>query len=304
MNDPLNDKELFYQFDAFGKGRILIPSEEEKINAMPDKTFWQQIQKGLSYAGLVYVYSIYKEIVPFSYRGYMYDGETGLYYNQSRYYSGEWGRFINADDPMLTDTGTGTPNANNMFAYCENDPINYTDNNGYKSSKTYKIHSYVWGNCSYSKPDTANIYLYLNGNRITTAKIKYWKKYNSKKTFIGYMAQLDNRQSYAKRTSDYCLFYPLAQSIYYLMTIRYGKSKFQGRTVNGIFVELVLHYALYSMGILRNSHTNTTEMGGTNTDGNAKYFESLAKGSNVVNDLKNGNTARIKSLARQAKGKA
>lgn len=58
------------------------------------------------------------------------------------------------------------------------------------------------------------------------------------------------------------------------------------------------------MGILRNSHTNTTELGGTNTDSNAKYFENLAKGANVVNDLKNGKTARIKSLAKQAKGKA
>lgn len=129
--DAINDYKVFYQYDAHGKGRIIIPSEEARINAMPEDTVLQQIGKGLSYAGLVAVYSIYKEIVPFSYRGYFYDGETGLYYNQSRYYSGEWGRFINADNPMLTDTASGTPNANNMFAYCENDPINNIDPNGH-----------------------------------------------------------------------------------------------------------------------------------------------------------------------------
>ena len=98
---------------------------------MPEKTFWDQLAKGIARTELAATYSVYKEINPFAYRSYFYDGETGLYYNQSRYYSPEWCRFINADDPMLTDTATGTPNANNMFAYCENDPINSTDDSGY-----------------------------------------------------------------------------------------------------------------------------------------------------------------------------
>jgi RHS repeat-associated protein len=34
---------------------------------------------------------------PYRYRGYRYDGETGLYYLNARYYNAEWGRFINAD---------------------------------------------------------------------------------------------------------------------------------------------------------------------------------------------------------------
>ena len=36
-------------------------------------------------------------INPFRYRGYVYDGETGLYYLRSRYYNPEWARFLNAD---------------------------------------------------------------------------------------------------------------------------------------------------------------------------------------------------------------
>ena len=61
---------------------------------------------------------------PFRYRGYYYDIETGLYYLQSRYYNPQWGRFLNAD---------GYVNANgdlvgfNMYAYCSNNPVMYSD---------------------------------------------------------------------------------------------------------------------------------------------------------------------------------
>ncbi|AJA46865.1 tRNA nuclease WapA [Clostridium pasteurianum DSM 525 = ATCC 6013] len=64
---------------------------------------------------------------PYRYRGYRYDGETGLYYLQTRYYNAELGRFINADSYI------GTPGellSCNMFAYCGNNPVNRDDPNG------------------------------------------------------------------------------------------------------------------------------------------------------------------------------
>ena len=64
---------------------------------------------------------------PLTYRAYVYDQETGLYYLQSRYYNPEIGRFINAD--ALVATGQGLL-GNNMFAYCNNNPINYVDADG------------------------------------------------------------------------------------------------------------------------------------------------------------------------------
>ena len=67
-------------------------------------------------------------INPLRYRGYYYDTETGLYYLQSRYYDPEIGRFINADSYTTTDS-TGILSAN-MYAYCENDPVNNSDPNG------------------------------------------------------------------------------------------------------------------------------------------------------------------------------
>ena len=68
------------------------------------------------------------DINPLRYRGYYYDSETGFYYLQSRYYDPEIGRFINADSYASTDA-TGLLSTN-MFAYCENDPVNKMDING------------------------------------------------------------------------------------------------------------------------------------------------------------------------------
>ncbi len=64
---------------------------------------------------------------PLTYRGYVYDTETGLYYLQSRYYDPEIGRFINADNYPITGQGlTG----NNMFAYCGSNPVSRKDDGG------------------------------------------------------------------------------------------------------------------------------------------------------------------------------
>ena len=71
---------------------------------------------------------ILRELNPFRYRSYVYDTESGLYYLQSRYYDPFTGRFINAD--IYCDTQSGTPLSTNMFAYCENNAIMFTDYNG------------------------------------------------------------------------------------------------------------------------------------------------------------------------------
>ena len=67
---------------------------------------------------------------PFRYRGYYYDTETGFYYLQTRYYDPEIGRFINADDYELVGTLASVPGQLNMYAYCNNNPVMYTDESG------------------------------------------------------------------------------------------------------------------------------------------------------------------------------
>ena len=64
---------------------------------------------------------------PLRYRSYYYDTDSGLYYLQSRYYDPELCRFLNADS--YASTGQGIIGCN-MFAYCNNNPITFTDSTG------------------------------------------------------------------------------------------------------------------------------------------------------------------------------
>jgi len=70
---------------------------------------------------------------PYRYRGYRYDTESKLYYLQSRYYSPEWGRFVNADGQVNDDQGVFGVN---VFAYCLDNPVNRSDPNGDLSVRT------------------------------------------------------------------------------------------------------------------------------------------------------------------------
>ena len=64
---------------------------------------------------------------PLRYRGYVYDNETGFYYVSSRYYDPEIGRWINADGYISTGNGVLEKN---MYAYCQNNPVNMFDPSG------------------------------------------------------------------------------------------------------------------------------------------------------------------------------
>lgn len=112
--DADGNKVLGYQYDAWGN------LDTERIAENAD---------------LLY------ECNSFTYRGYQYDTVSGLYYLQSRYYNPEWGRFLNADICLDTESGVlGT----NVFAYCDNNPVNFLDPNGmfkgkYHYDTTYRI---------------------------------------------------------------------------------------------------------------------------------------------------------------------
>ena len=76
------------------------------------------------------------EVNPLRYRGYVYDAETGFYYLQSRYYDPAIGRFINADS--FASTGQSYAGYN-MFAYCENNPVNSEDPDGETPETVFDI---------------------------------------------------------------------------------------------------------------------------------------------------------------------
>ena len=73
------------------------------------------------------------ELNPFRYRGYVYDGETGLYYLRKRYYNPKLMRFINED--YLIEATTYCQ-SHNVFSYCMNRVTSAKDPDG---TTTYAI---------------------------------------------------------------------------------------------------------------------------------------------------------------------
>ena len=68
--------------------------------------------------------------VHFRYRGYYYDEETSFYYLQSRYYDPSICRFISADQYELIGALSKSLGELNLYSYCANNPIIYTDGSG------------------------------------------------------------------------------------------------------------------------------------------------------------------------------
>ena len=67
---------------------------------------------------------------PYRYKGYYYDEETGMYYLKSRYYDPEICRFISADDVTVMIDSPMSLTDKNLYAYCDNDPVNKKDEEG------------------------------------------------------------------------------------------------------------------------------------------------------------------------------
>ena len=73
----------------------------------------------------IFDYSHIAHINPFRYRSYYYDKETNLYYLNTRYYNPVWGRFLNADSSICSDSMIDS-----LYCYCNNNPVSGIDNNG------------------------------------------------------------------------------------------------------------------------------------------------------------------------------
>ena len=65
----------------------------------------------------------------FRYRGYYYDDEMGYYYCNARYYNPEWCRWISPDSIEYLDPSS--INGLNLYAYCGNNPVMYSDPSGH-----------------------------------------------------------------------------------------------------------------------------------------------------------------------------
>ena len=107
LYDPArNITAVNYEYDAWGR-----------------ELSWSTLNSG--YAGLLYGN-------PLTYRGYIYDRETSLYYVSNRYYDPEVGRWI-SPEPNVYE-GEFDENAGligyNIYDYCANNPVIYKDETG------------------------------------------------------------------------------------------------------------------------------------------------------------------------------
>lgn len=88
------------------------------------------------------------------YTGAVYDAESGLYYMNARYYDPENGRFISQDTYRgeLDEVDQW-----HLYAYCANNPINYTDPSGHaKSNKKHRYGELRWSH--YKKITAKKLY--------------------------------------------------------------------------------------------------------------------------------------------------
>ena len=94
----------------------------------------------------------------FRYRGYYYDTDLEMYYLQSRYYDANICRFINADS-ALYHSMLGY----NMFAYCENNPVNLCDFTGEASASILEWWYTSFGRISSATPTVVDDLVWVAG---------------------------------------------------------------------------------------------------------------------------------------------
>ena len=122
-----------YYFVRDGLGNIIQViggSDDVTVNISYDAWGNPQFPENIDNFGTAIVTAFICAYNPCSFKGYLYDYETGLYYCQSRYYSPVWSRVLNMDNTAIMRLTQGEILGANLFAYCNNNPINYTDADG------------------------------------------------------------------------------------------------------------------------------------------------------------------------------
>lgn len=118
----LDSVDYFYINNIQGDIVAIVNQDGNVVVKYDYDSYGNIIQKNID-SGLENVY----KANAYTYRGYRYDLETGLYYLQSRYYNPEIGRFISSDG-LLGQKGDIL--STNMYAYCANNPVMYIDPSG------------------------------------------------------------------------------------------------------------------------------------------------------------------------------
>ena len=126
-----NDTPYYYIKDALGNIKYVLDGTynivaKYEYDAWGNHVVYKKTTSGYTInqdAGFI------GNVNPIRYKGYYYDGETQLFYCNSRYYSPELCRFISPDDIEYLDPES--VNGLNLYCYCKNNPIMYADPSGH-----------------------------------------------------------------------------------------------------------------------------------------------------------------------------
>lgn len=165
------------------------------------------------------------ELNPMLYRSYYCDRESGIYYLQSRYYLPDFGRFFNADLPEYAKLQKADYAGTNLFAYCNNDPVNNSDPTGYWDEKVHNGYqkgfydssntaidgrrffygTYFWArskDVGFSKTDARTLAKYCNELDDVFPSRRYALRLNSPKKYRYYEWQFYHFNKYNSSISD------------------------------------------------------------------------------------------------------
>ncbi len=148
INETLKTTRIYYEKNLQGDVTGLLDARGAEIASYTYDAWGNVITENS------FCYEEYE--VPFElnhvlYRGYYYDGsytdtesDTNLYYLQSRYYNAEVGRFVNADDVSIFDVRLNAIFQDNLYCYCNSNPVNFADNGGFAITGTLQERLHVF----------------------------------------------------------------------------------------------------------------------------------------------------------------
>lgn len=177
INETLKTTRIYYEKNLQGDVTGLLDEEGAEIASYTYDAWGNVItdnEKSFCYEG----YEVPFELNHVLYRGYYYDGsytdtesDTNLYYLQSRYYDSEVGRFINADDVSVLGIKDISIYKDNLYCYCNSNPVNAIDPTGKLASEIYLAYEFIKACVAL----VSAVILYCNREKIARSFINFCK---------------------------------------------------------------------------------------------------------------------------------
>ena len=175
---------------------------------------------------------------------------------------------MNADDTAYIGA-TGTVLSSNLFTYCENNVINYSDHSENATNSKDNISNTYTGSTKKGFSITSKIYINNKCYNIYSSLIKN-----------GVLKFYFDRNPNYRKLFDMGRTRIVAEALFKAIKSinkKYKKQYLKGRTIGGINSEISWHYRAYYLGIL-GSNANPADLGSTDKknsgyDSNAWLFE-------------------------------